>query len=70
MTDMTIPNLLGLTLRHSELEIRSDIITQLVFRLPVLPPDVLTRVKIGKYVDGHKRKNNCTNFAQNILNRL
>jgi hypothetical protein len=43
---MTVPNLVGLMLRHSELEIRSDIITQLVFCKHVLPPDVLTRGRI------------------------
>ncbi len=49
ITDMSVPNLLGLTLRRSELEIRSDIIAQLVFRKHVLPPDVITMVTIEKY---------------------
>ncbi len=31
ITDMSVPNLLGLALRRNELEIRSDIIAQLVF---------------------------------------
>jgi hypothetical protein len=30
ITDMSVPNLLGIVLQHSELEIRSDIIAQLV----------------------------------------
>jgi hypothetical protein len=70
MTDMSLPNLLGLTFRCSELEIRSDIIEQLVFRYQILPPDVLTRVTIGKYATGPVHNNNCTNFAQNLLNKL
>jgi hypothetical protein len=37
---MSVTNLLGLTLRCSELEIRSLVITQLVFHKQVLPPDV------------------------------
>jgi len=31
ITDMSVPNVIGLALRHGELEIRSDIIAQLVF---------------------------------------
>ncbi len=41
---MSVTNLLGPTLRCSELEIRSDITTQLVFR----KPDVLAMVTIEK----------------------
>jgi len=42
MADMLVPNLLGLMLRCSELEIRSDIIAQLVFCEQVLPPGPCT----------------------------
>jgi hypothetical protein len=38
ITDMRVPNLLGLTLKHRELEISSDIIAQPVFHKQVLPP--------------------------------
>jgi hypothetical protein len=69
-TDMSVPNLLGLMLSHSELEIRSYIIAQLVFRKHVLPPHVLTWVTIGKYTSLNVHNNNSTNFAQNILKRL
>jgi len=31
---------------------------------------VLTKVTIGNYVVGLVRNNNCTNFAQDLLNRL
>jgi hypothetical protein len=48
-TDMSVTNL---TLRHSELEIRGDIIAQLVFCKLVLPPDVLIRETIRKYAAG------------------
>jgi len=47
--DMYITNLLDFTLKPSELEIRSDVTAQLVFHKQVLPPDILTRVTIGKY---------------------
>ncbi len=47
ITDMTVPNLLGLTLKSNELEIRNDIIAQLVFHKQGLPSDVLTRITIG-----------------------
>ncbi len=67
---MTVPNLLGVTLRRSELEIRSDIIAQIVFRKLVLPPYVITRVRIGKYAAVLVRNNNCTNLAQKLLKRL
>ncbi len=67
---MTVPNLQGLMLRRSELEIRSDVLAQLVFHKQVLPPDVFTRVTIGKYVPRLIRKNYCTNATQNLLNRL
>jgi hypothetical protein len=70
ITYMAVPNQLGLTLRHNDLEIRSDIIEQPVFHKQVLPPDVLTRLTIGKYAAGLVRSNNCTNFAQTLLNRL
>jgi hypothetical protein len=52
ITDMSVPNLLGLTLRHFEFEIRSDVIAHLVFHKQVLSTDVLTRVTIGKYAVG------------------
>ncbi len=45
-TDMSVTNLLDLTLRHSELELRSIIIAQIVFCKQVLPPDVLARVTV------------------------
>jgi hypothetical protein len=67
---MTVSNLLDFPLRCSELEIRSDIIAQLVFHTQVLPPDVLIRITIGKYAAGLGRNNDCTNPAQNLLNRL
>jgi hypothetical protein len=70
ITDMALPNLLGLMLKHDEWEIRSDIIAQLVFHKQVLLPDVLTRVTIGKYATKLVRNNKCANFAQNLLNRL
>jgi hypothetical protein len=67
---MTVLNLLSLALKRSELEIRSNIIAQLVFRKQVLTPNVSKRVTIGKYATGLVRNNNCTGFAQNHLNRL
>ncbi len=67
---MSVPNLLGLTFRCRELEIRSDIIEQLVFCNQLLPPDVLAMVTFVKYATGPVHNNNCTNFAQNLLNRL
>jgi hypothetical protein len=70
ITDMSVPNLLGLTLRRGEFEIRSDIIAQPVFHKQVLSPDFLTRVTIGKYAARLVCNNNCTNFAQNLLNIL
>ncbi len=57
-------------LRCSESEIRSDIIAQLVFCKQLLLADVLTREIVEKYAAGLVRNNKCTNFAQNLLNRL
>ncbi len=48
ITYMTVPNLLVLSLRRSELEIRCDIIAQLVFHKQILLLDVLTKVMNGK----------------------
>jgi hypothetical protein len=48
ITDIPPPNLLGLTLRCSELEIKSESIAQLNLHKQALSPDVLTRVTIGK----------------------
>jgi hypothetical protein len=70
ITDMTVPKLLVLSLRPSELEIRDEIIAKLVFRKQILPLDVLTKVLNGKYTAGLVHNNNCTNFIQNLLNRL
>ncbi len=67
---MSVPNLLGLTLRHCELEIRSYIMALQVFHNQVLPPDVLTRVTIRTYVAGMVHNNNCTIFAQKLLNGI
>jgi hypothetical protein len=52
---MSVANLLGLALRRSELEVRSDIIVQLVFPKQVLPPVVFTRVTIGNRVRVNQR---------------
>ncbi len=69
-TDMSVTNLLGLTLRCSELEIRRGIIRQLVFCKHVVSPDVLTRVTVGKYAAGLVHKSNCACIAQSLINRL
>jgi hypothetical protein len=68
LTDMTIPNLLGLTLRRSELDIRNDIIAEQVSHKQVLQPDVFIRVTIGKYAARLTSNNNGTNFAQTLPN--
>ncbi len=70
ITDISVPNLLGLTLRRSELEMNSDITAQFILHKQVSSPDVLTRVTIGKCATGLICDNNRTNFAQNLLNRL
>ncbi len=67
---MSVTNLLGFTLKPSELEIRSDIIAQLVFHKQVLPPDIFTWVTIGKYATELVNNSDCINFAQNLLNIL
>jgi hypothetical protein len=41
ITDMPLPNLLGLMLRYSELEKRNNITVQLVFPKQVLPLNAL-----------------------------
>jgi hypothetical protein len=45
-----------------------------LFTKPVLPSKssfvYCIKVTVGKYVAGLLRNNNCTNFAQNLLNRL
>jgi hypothetical protein len=58
------------TLRCSELEISSEIITQLFVCKQVSPLSVLTRVRIGKHAAGLAQNSNCTNIAQNPKNRL
>ncbi len=70
ITDMTVPKLLVLSLRRSELEIRDEIIAKLVFHKQILPADVSTRVMNGKYTAGRTNNNNCTNFAQNLQWRM
>ena len=47
-----------------------NVIAQLVFYNQVLPPDVLTRVTLGKCVAGLVHNNKRINIAQRILNRL
>jgi hypothetical protein len=69
-TDMSVPNLLLLTLRRSELEMRSTMLVQLVFCKLDLLLDVLTRVTIGKCATGLVHNNKCTILAQHLLNRL
>ncbi len=65
VTDMSVLNLLDLTIRCSKLEIRSDVNAQTVFH-----KQFFTRVTIGKYATGLVCYKNCTSFAQNMLNRL
>jgi hypothetical protein len=63
---MSVLYLLGLTLRRSELEIRSDIFSKLFFLNQVLPPDVLTRLAIGKYAAGLVHNNNLTTYLKTL----
>jgi hypothetical protein len=42
IANMTLPSLLGLMVKHSELENRSGIKAQLVFHKQVLPPGACT----------------------------
>jgi hypothetical protein len=43
---------------------------QPVFHNQVVPPDVLTAVTIEKYMAELVHNKNCTNFAENLLNRI
>jgi len=51
ITDMTVLNLLSLALKRSELEIRSNIIAQLVFRKQVLNTKCLKQGNNWKICD-------------------
>ncbi len=50
--NINLIEILGVFLTRSELEIRSDILSYLVFRQRILPPDVLVRTTLRKYADG------------------
>jgi len=67
---MAVANLLGLMLRCSELEARSDTIVQQVFCNQVLPPVVFTKVTIQKYAAGLVCYKNCARIPQSLLDRL
>jgi len=65
-----ITEVLGINASRQELEIRSDIINYLVFRQHILPPDILVRTTLERYVKGIVIKKGSEKVAQRLLNRL
>jgi hypothetical protein len=53
----------------SELEIMADLISSLVFRKQVLPPDVLIRSTVYKFKEGLSKYERTRKLAANMVNR-
>ncbi len=61
---------LGTTLGPYMLEIWSDIIISLVFRLQIMPPDILVRATLDKYAKGLSNKPKIKQNAERMLRYL
>jgi len=61
---------LGTTLGPYMLEIWSDIIISLVFRLQIMPPDILVRATLDKYAKGLSNKPKIKQHAERMLRYL
>ncbi len=70
MQHITFNNVLGVSLNLPALEIRSDLIIHLVFRLQIMPPDVLIKTTLEKYAKGLAIKPKIKLLAEKMLRDL
>ncbi len=59
--------LFGVDLNPHSFEVRADILISLVFRLQVMPPEVLVRVTLEKYAKGLAQKEKIKHYAARQL---
>ncbi len=68
ITNNTTENeLLGVDLSSSAFEVRADLLISLIFRLQVIPPEVLVKVTFEKYAKGLANKQNVKRYAERQL---
>jgi hypothetical protein len=65
-----VAEVLGVTLKKQELEIRCDIFNYLVFRQHIIPPEILVRTTLEKYAKGVVSKRGPELVAKRILNLM
>jgi hypothetical protein len=67
LRDLTIEGIIGTSLSQQSLEIRSEIIIGLVFRLQTMPPEVLIKSTLDKFAKGLARKHKVKQQAEVML---
>ncbi len=62
-----IEDILGVNLNKAALEIRCDLIGYIVFRQHTMPPEVLVKTTLEKYVNGLVNNSKIINTAERLL---
>ncbi len=70
LTDRSINEILGIGLNRYALEIRSEILVSLLFRLQTMPTDVLLKTTLEKFANGIANKHCITKLAKRMLQLL
>jgi hypothetical protein len=70
LPDDDIGEILGIGLSKAALEIRCDILSYLLFRLYMIPPDILIKSVLEKYAKGLTKKESIKKEAQKLLEQL
>jgi hypothetical protein len=65
----TASDLINGELSRTEVEIRAEIISQLVFRKKVLPPEVLVRTTMSSFSKGLSKSKGLQEYAKLIIER-
>jgi hypothetical protein len=70
VTNDDISEIIGVRLGKAALEIRSDIICYLVFRLHMLPTEILIKSVLEKYAKGLTKKESIKKEALRLMGQL
>jgi hypothetical protein len=65
-----IESAVGVSLSLNALEIRSEILASLVFRMQIMPPIVLVKTSLEKYASGLVNKPSVRQLAERLLSQL
>jgi hypothetical protein len=62
-----IPDIVGVDLNKNALEIRADILSYLIFRQHILPPEILVKTTLEKYSKGIAKRGGMQKQAKRYL---